>query len=258
MRIAADLLARRWARQGAESGGELGFDTAVLTGAIGRQTQVEATARPGTALLAVTEPTETATAAVFAHTAVLAGLPFNQVPLAEAGRLFGRIAHLLDAVEDLPADRASGTWNPLDATRTPIGEARRLCEDALVGIWLALAEAEFADARLAHLLLEDELSRSVCRVFGHRNCVHRLSARPGGAVRPVSPPPSADAGSHCDSPPDPETGTSGLPGNELPGDLGLGGQAAGPPPPTRRQRQNDAWCDWADCLCCPDCCDCCP
>src|SRR5215472_13942814 len=99
VRAATDRLARRWARQGAQTGSELGFDTAVLTGAIGRQAQVEAEARPGSSMLAVTEPTETATAAVFAHTAVLADQPGNQAVLAEAGRLFGRIAHLLDAVE---------------------------------------------------------------------------------------------------------------------------------------------------------------
>lgn len=52
-------------------------------------------------LPAVIEPTESATAAAFAHTAVLAGRPDNAVPPAEAGRLFGRLAHLLDAVEDL-------------------------------------------------------------------------------------------------------------------------------------------------------------
>ena len=257
VRMAAGRLARRWAGQGAETGGELGFDTAVLTGAIGRQAQAEAAAGPGSAVLAVTEPTETATAAVFAHTAVLAGRPGNQAPLAEAGRLFGRIAHLLDAVEDLPADRASGQWNPLVATGTPIGEARRLCEDALLGVGLALAEAEFDDARLARLLLEDELSRSVRRTFGHGHCARHPRAVPGGAARRFPPRPAAAASGHDDTP-QPDTGTPGLPGNEPHGDLPHPGQAAGPPSPTRRQRQNDAWCDWTDCLCCPDCCDCCP
>src|SRR5258708_10024506 len=123
VRTAAGRLARRWARQGAETGSELGFDTAVLTGAVGRQAQVEAAAGPGSAVLAVTEPTETATAAVFAHTAVLAGRPGNQAALAEAGRLFGRLAHLLGAVEDLPADPAPRTWNPLAGPRTPLREA---------------------------------------------------------------------------------------------------------------------------------------
>ncbi len=255
VRVAADRLARRWARQGTETGSELGFDTAVLTGAIGRQAQVEAAASPGSAVLAVTDPTETATAAVFAHTAVLAGRPSNQAALAEAGRLFGRIAHLLDAVEDLPADRASGKWNPLAGTGTPIGEARRLCEDALLGIRLALAEAEFADARLARLLLEDELSRSVRRTFGHTNGALQPQAVPGGPLRRFSPRPAAAASGQNEIR-QPEGGTSGQPEREAQGDLPPSGQDAAPPPPMRRRDRN-AWQDCSDCLSCFDCCDCC-
>jgi hypothetical protein len=137
----------------------------VLTEAIGRQTAVEAAAGPGTSLLTVTEPTETATGAAFAHTALLAGKPGNAAALAEAGRLFGRIAHLVDAAEDLAADRAAGAWNPLLVTGTGVAEARRLCDDALLGIRLALDEAEFRDSRLVHALLVHELTRSVHRIF---------------------------------------------------------------------------------------------
>jgi hypothetical protein len=165
VRGAAIALAARWTAASARTGQALGFEVGVLTEAVGRQTAVEAAAGPGTPLLAVTEPTETATAAAFAHTAVLAGKPANQVPLREAGRLFGRIAHLLDAVEDLAADQAAGVWNPLLATGTDLAEARRLCDDALLGIRLALSETGFTDARLAHTLLVHELARSVHRVF---------------------------------------------------------------------------------------------
>jgi hypothetical protein len=167
LRTAAGMLASRWAAQAADAGGRLGFDTAVLTQAVSRQATVEATAGIGTSLLAVTEPTETATAAAFAYTAVLAGRPGNEAALAEAGRLFGRVAHLLDAVEDLASDAASGAWNPLTATGTDTARARRLCEDALLGIRLALAEADFADPRLVQALLVDELRRSVARTFAH-------------------------------------------------------------------------------------------
>ncbi|WP_406141026.1 DUF5685 family protein [Streptomyces sp. NBC_01089] len=178
---AARRVATRWDRAGARSGAELGFDTALLLDAVGRQTAIEALAGPGTPLLTVTEPTETATAAAFAHTAVLAGRPGNAPPLAEAGRLFGRLAHLLDAVEDREADAASGAWNPLAATGTSLDEARRLCDDALHGIRLALRDAEFADGRLAHALLAHELRRSVDRAFGG-SCGH-------GAPGPFGPPP---------------------------------------------------------------------
>ncbi len=180
---AARSVARRWDRAGAVTGSGLGFDTAVLVEAAGRQTAVEAAAGPGTSLPTVTEPTETATAAAFAHTAVLAGRPANRAPLEEAGRLFGRLAHLLDAVEDLDADAAAGAWNPLTATGASLEEARRLCDDAVHGIRLALREVEFTDGALARLLLAHELRRSVDRVFG-ASCAHH----PGGPGGPVGSP----------------------------------------------------------------------
>jgi Family of unknown function (DUF5685) len=174
---AARGVARRWDRAGSRGGGDLGFDTAVLLDAVGRQGAVEAAAGPGTSLLTVTEPTETATAAAFAHTAVLAGRPANSAPLEEAGRLFGRLAHLLDAVEDLAEDTRTGAWNPLVATGTGLPEARRLCDDALHGIRLALKDVEFANTssgRLTHVLLVHELARSVDRAFGTGSCAHHV------------------------------------------------------------------------------------
>jgi hypothetical protein len=170
--LAARRVAASWGRAGARTGTAVGFDTAVLVDAVDRQVGIEALAGPGTPLLTVTEPTETATAAAFAYTAVLAGRPGNAAPLAEAGRLFGRLAHLLDAVEDRETDAASGAWNPLSATGTSLTEARRLADDALHGIRLALREAEFTDGRLAHVLLAHELGRSVDRAFGTSGCGH--------------------------------------------------------------------------------------
>ncbi|WP_189787564.1 DUF5685 family protein [Streptomyces capitiformicae] len=162
----ARRVAASWGRAGARTGSDVGFDTAVLVDAVDRQLGIEALAGPGTPLLTVTEPTETATAAAFAHTAVLAGRPGNAGPLAEAGRLFGRLAHLLDAVEDQAADATAGAWNLLTTTGTSLAEARRLADDALHGIRLALREVEFVDGKLAHLLLAHELRRSVDRTFG--------------------------------------------------------------------------------------------
>ncbi|MEU6482099.1 DUF5685 family protein [Streptomyces sp. NPDC047017] len=177
--LAARRVADSWSRAGARTGADIGFDTAVLLDAVRRQDGVEALAGPGTPVLTVTEPTETATAAAFAHTAHLAGRPGNAAPLAEAGRLFGRLAHLLDAVEDRAADAASGAWNPLTATGTSLTEARRLADDAVHGIRLALKEVEFGDGRLAHLLLAHELSRSVDRAFGTRSCGHAAGEATG-------------------------------------------------------------------------------
>jgi len=179
--LAARRVAASWGKAGARTGSDVGFDTAVLVDAVDRQLGIEALAGIGTPLLTVTEPTETATAAAFAHTAVLAGRPGNAEPLAEAGRLFGRLAHLLDAVEDKETDAASGAWNPLTATGTPPAEARRLADDALHGIRLALREVEFTDGKLAHLLLAHELGRSVDRAFGTAGCGHSHEGSPEGS-----------------------------------------------------------------------------
>jgi Family of unknown function (DUF5685) len=181
-RVSAGL-AHRWARQGVRTGHDLGFDAGVLLDAIGRQAEVESALGSGGPVLAATEPTETATAEVFAHTAIMAGRPANAEPLRVAGRLFGRIAHLLDAVEDLAEDTARGAWNPLAATGTALDEARRMCDDAVLGVRLALREAAFIDGALVHALLvhagkrgdpEDE----------HDDCVlwrwPRLEFDPGG------------------------------------------------------------------------------
>ncbi|MFJ8113235.1 DUF5685 family protein [Streptomyces sp. NPDC096132] len=185
---AARRVARSWGRAGERGGAAVGFDTAVLVDAVDRQVGIEALAGPGTSLLTVTEPTETATAAAFAHTAVLAGRPGNAVPLAEAGRLFGRLAHLLDAVEDQAADAEAGAWNPLTATRTPLTEARRLADDALHGIRLALKDVEFVEAGLAHRLLAHELERSVDRAFGTASCGHRAPSAFGPPPQMPQPP----------------------------------------------------------------------
>ncbi|WP_209641843.1 DUF5685 family protein [Kibdelosporangium banguiense] len=162
----AQRVAGRWAKQGALTGSSIDFDTAVLLDAVAAQPAVEASLGLGGSLLTATEPTETATAAAFAHTAVLSGRPQNVPALSEAGRLFGRIAHLVDAVEDLEDDRASGAWNPLLATGTSLEETRRLCDDAVLGVRLALREAEFVDDKLIHALLAHELDHAIQRAFG--------------------------------------------------------------------------------------------
>ena len=271
--LAPPDVAAGWGRAGERGGAAVGFDTAVLVDAVDRQVGIEALAGPGTPLLTVTEPTETATAAAFAHTAVLAGRPGNAAPLAEAGRLFGRLAHLLDAVEDQQADAASGAWNPLTATGTSRAEARRLADDALHGIRLALREVEFTDGRLAHLLLAHELGRSVDRAFGSRSCGHART--PEGAFGPPTGPYAPQG------PVDPNA-----PGNPYGGNPSGGNPFGGEPPrPGKRgfwagcavalglcctckaccaaefvgpwsRTTREGWCrDGCDCACC-DCCAC--
>ncbi|MFF7596575.1 DUF5685 family protein [Streptomyces mirabilis] len=240
--LAARRVAASWGRAGARTGSDVGFDTAVLVDAVDRQVGIEALAGPGTPLLTVTEPTETATAAAFAHTAVLAGRPGNAEPLAEAGRLFGRLAHLLDAVEDRETDAASGAWNPLTATGTPLVEARRLADDALHGIRLALCEVEFTDGKLAHLLLAHELGRSVDRAFGTSGCGHQDHE---DGARGAFGPPQHGGPYNPQSPQSPYDGQNPYAGGGNP----FGGAPSFPPPgPGRRGF-------WAGCaaaigLCC--------
>ncbi|MFI0818358.1 DUF5685 family protein [Streptomyces sp. NPDC021098] len=266
----AGLVAGRWGRAGARSGAEVGFDTAVLLDAVGRQQEVEELAGAGTSLLTVTEPTETATAAAFGHTAVLAGKPGNRAPLEEAGRLFGRLAHLLDAVEDRCEDAETGAWNPIAATGADLAEVRRLCDDAVHGVRLALRDVAFADkqsGKLAHVLLAHELPRAVDRAFGTTACAHSGHAPESsqGAPPPQSP---------WITPPGPGGGPGGTP----------------PGPPDRGRRRGliagcavwaglcctcqvccrdpyhdpwsgeprEGWCHKCDdCSDCCDCCDCC-
>lgn len=245
---AARRIATNWGRAGARTGSDIGFDTAVLVDAVDRQVGIEALAGPGTPLLTVTEPTETATAAAFAHTAILAGRPGNAEPLAEAGRLFGRLAHLLDAVEDRAADAAVGAWNPLTATGTPLTEARRLADDALHGIRLALREADFVDGKLAHLLLVHELRRSVDRAFG---AVPVCSAhQQGGPVPGPGNPYAGGAG-------DPYAGNGGNPyagggGNPFGGGGSGGGGGFGGVPSPQPPRRRGFWagCGMFTLLCC--------
>ncbi|MEV5432169.1 DUF5685 family protein [Streptomyces sp. NPDC052701] len=255
--LAARRIAANWDRAGARTGLAVGFDTAVLVDAVDRQTGLEALAGPGTPILAVTEPTETATAAAFAHTAVLAGRPGNAEPLAEAGRLFGRLAHLLDAVEDRQADAVSGAWNPLTATGTSLAEARRLADDAVQGIRLALREVTWgagdasgrdgAGAGLAHLLLVHELRRSVDRAFGTVPVCASHRPGPHGQQPPQGPYGSPYAGGGH-----PHAGGGAYGG----GGAGGFGDGAPMPQPPRGRRGFWAGCGmfWLLCCTCRLCC----
>ncbi len=159
----AGLAARRWQSAGERTGAAIGFDTAVLTDAIARQAELEGS--PGLRLADLTEPTETAVSAAFAHTAVLAGQPANAGPLTEAGQHFGRIAHLLDAVEDLAADEAVGSYNPLLATGTTTVQAGESCADALAGLRRSVASLELHRPALTESLLVSEVGVAVGRTF---------------------------------------------------------------------------------------------
>lgn len=167
VRAIAGRMAGRWRDRAGRSGADLGLEGTALAMVTDRQHEVERNAGRGTDPLLVTAPTEEATGEAFAHTALLADRPANVEPLREAGRLFGRVAHLLDAVEDQKEDSTQGTWNPLTATGTTPERARELCDDAVLGVALALDATEFTDDRLVRALLVTELHRAVGRTFAH-------------------------------------------------------------------------------------------
>lgn len=159
----ATRLADRWAAAGAGTSAAIGFDPAPLTAAVAEQTRLETLT--GLPLRDLTAPAEDAVAAAFAHTAVLTDRPHNRAPLEAAGRAFGRLAHLLDAVEDLAEDRASGAYNPLISTGTGLPAARRHCDEAHAALRAAVAELDLERPHLARALLVRETGHAITRTF---------------------------------------------------------------------------------------------
>ncbi|MFJ4677962.1 DUF5685 family protein [Kitasatospora sp. NPDC088783] len=268
----ARRVTRRWDRQSAGGGAAVGFDTGVLLAAAGRQGAAESAVTAGGPLLLATAPTEEATAAAFAHTAVLAGRPGNATALAEAGRLFGRLAHLLDAAEDRADDEARGLWNPLTVSGTTGAEAERLCRDAVHGIRLALREVEFTDRALVHRLLGHETEEAVDRVFGRR-AHHRACANAAARTSPPDADPGADPGAPSAPEHTHDVGKPKQPRSLIPGCAVWLTMACTcqllccdhDDPFTRERREGFCQrhdcdcgdcCDACDCDCC-DCCDCC-
>src|SRR6266702_2293574 len=160
-----------------------------------RRADVVAASAPGAQLaasvslvLAAVKITDhVADAAAFALPATLAAKPHTAPALARAGQMFGRIAHLLDAVEDLDTDHRSGRYNPLLATGTPPARARQYCDQALPGLRRAVASLDLIDRPLAEALLVTEVGRSIDRVFARAGTHHG---------DPEQPPAPADAPPH--------------------------------------------------------------
>jgi hypothetical protein len=131
----------------------LGLDPAPLLGAAAAQPALEAAAPDVTA---AAEPTARACAAAFAATAALAGAPANAGPLGLAGRAYGRIIYLVDAVRDRRADAARGRFNPLHDDTAPLPLFQRW-HGELLG---ALGAAALPRPQLVRALLDGGLSRA--------------------------------------------------------------------------------------------------
>ena len=131
-----------------------------------RQASRSSSGRPGSSLLDVTEPTETAVSAAFAQTAVLAGQAVNAGPLADAGRHFGRIAHLVDAVEDLPGRPCRRLLQPAAGNgHEPSPRARGHCSTRSAASVPRSQKPSFAEPSLAESLLVREVGVAVDKVF---------------------------------------------------------------------------------------------
>ena len=162
-RAPARRVAQRLSASGAALAAAVGLDPRVVLGAPAAAAAAELAPAPDlTSLLA---PTGEAVASLFAHTAVVAGRPDNAAALGAAGRAFGQLVHLLDAVEDLAADRAASRFNPLAATGTDEPAARAFAERLVTEVQQSLAAADLVDRALVDVLLGRELVRAVHRVL---------------------------------------------------------------------------------------------
>ncbi len=175
--------------------------TAVLDD-LDTQVAVEAAVRPGDPLAAVTAPTARACARMFATSARLAGRPANEAPLHELGAAFGALAHLLDAVEDLDADRRSGAFNPVLATGTPLSAVHRECRRLAAVVRDRFAELELVDGRLARTVLVDGTRRAVHQAFaGDGTCATATQPDAPPAAPPVDPAAPTDPDTPAEPPP---------------------------------------------------------
>ena len=213
--------------------------------ALSRQADIELAVRPGDSLLTVTQPSADAAGAIFAATAELAGVPQNAAELLDMGRAYGRMAHLIDAVEDLDADARSGAFNPLAATGRTVAEAQALCRQLSHTIRAGLGRLQLADGRLLRVLLVDSVHSTLHRVFDPVGAPS--DGYPGYPPGPTPTPPDPGNGGgrpfwrnvapwigvYC-------TGYALCAGHENP--------CTG--------RRHDSGCSNCDCGDCCDCCDC--
>jgi hypothetical protein len=156
-------IAHRWQKQGQQAAAQVGFDTAVITGAAQQQAEVEAI--PGHDFLHYAWPTELSVGAAFGHTAVLAHQPHNQYPLTTMGQLYGRIMFLIDSYQDHAVDLAHGRFNALAAAGKPKSFARDLFQTSYAELAGLVEQVAWKRPSLIRLLLIDHLGRIGSRLL---------------------------------------------------------------------------------------------
>lgn len=280
-------VAARWSTSARERAERIGLDIEPLVTAIDAQAETErrvlAASRSGagsppppagagttaisreTALDELTVASRRCAAELFAHTAVLAGQPDNVEPLRAAGDEFGRIAHLVDAIEDHAADTAAGLFNPLAATDTSASHAYDLVRASDERLRTAIDAARIGRISVVRWVLLDPLAA----------VLHRLGRAIAGSPAVGSCGVPAPVASHSDPyrkssrPPDRHRDPS--PSYDFPAP-----RESGPWKPIGRLcgyyctgcaccvdhnrpcsgRRKKAWCKRMDADCC-DCCECC-
>ncbi|TLF98903.1 regulator [Nocardia cyriacigeorgica] len=153
----------RWADAARRQARLIGFDVEPLVAALDSQADRERRAHLLT-LDELTEPAQLCAAEFFAHSAVLAERPDNIAPLREAGRHFGHIAHLADAIEDFETDRERGRFNPLVATGTGMPQAYDLLHQSDSRLRAAIAATDLGDRPAVRWMLLDPLHALVRRI----------------------------------------------------------------------------------------------
>lgn len=238
-------VATRWSER-ARASAPRGFDPSALLAVPERQRAVEGVR--GATLEEVTAPTADAVAAAFAHTAVLAARPDNAPPLAAAGAAFGRLAHLLDALDDLADDRRHGRWNPVDATGAGVEATTALARHQVATLAatlprVVLPDPAGLDARLAHRLLVHETDRALART-------HARTEQP-----PTAQPPQPGDPGRVRPPRGFFAGCAAAAGLCCTGQLCCAEEITGPWSGRPRPNPCASCCDCSSCSC--DCCDCC-
>src|SRR4051794_10621307 len=126
-RRTARRAADRFRRDGDRLAEVVALPTAAVVSAPVAAAEIER--RPAASLDELIAPSGAAVAAMFAHTADVAGTQHNADPLRRLGDAFGRLVHLADAIDDVADDAEKGRFNPLLATSTEPSTAYELARE---------------------------------------------------------------------------------------------------------------------------------
>lgn len=213
----------------------------------------------------LTRASSEAASRVFAATADIACAPDNREHLAAMGADFGRLAHLIDAIDDLADDRERGTFNPLDASGTTVDDAHAECRLLVRAIARRYDALRLLDDRLLRAVLIDGVRHAVRRRTPHRVACAQHRPTDIGSTSPPDQQPRPDQ-----QPPPPSDYPNGWPfpppfrpnrpfhERVLPF---MGNTCCGPACFANHWNHcSDTWkpalCDCDDCCECDDCCDC--